>query len=101
MRAVLPLALLLVLSGSAQAQQPLQPEQAERPAVVEAQQAPAPAVQPVTADGELKVSPEEARRIIFERPEPMAAALQTPDTRNWWWLVGAIVLAGIIVAAIT
>jgi cytochrome c-type biogenesis protein CcmH/NrfG len=29
-----------------------------------------------------------------------AAVLQDPTTARWWWLVGAIVLAGIILAAI-
>jgi hypothetical protein len=31
--------------------------------------------------------------------EPDAAALQ-PDRRNWWWTVGAIVTAGLILALV-
>jgi hypothetical protein len=100
MRAVLPLALMLAFAGTAQAQERAQPEQNERPAAVQVQQAPAPVVQQATTQGEMKVSPEEARRIIYERPEPMEAAMQGPESRNWWWLVGAIVLGGVILAAL-
>jgi len=35
---------------------------------------------------------------IVEQVE--ATAIQ-PDTRSWWWLIGAIVLAGLILVALT
>lgn len=39
---------------------------------------------------------------VEQRDAPVedAAAMQDPNTRQWWWLVGAIVLGGIILAVI-
>lgn len=35
-----------------------------------------------------------------DAPVENAAAMQDPNTRQWWWLVGAIVLGGIILAVL-
>lgn len=35
-----------------------------------------------------------------DAPVEDAATMQDPNTRQWWWLVGAIVLAGVILAVL-
>lgn len=35
-----------------------------------------------------------------DAPVEDAAAMQEPGTRQWWWLVGAIVVGGLILAVI-
>jgi len=96
MKAVLPFALMLAIAGPLQAQ--------ERPAD---QAAPPAATQQVQVQAEqaapaqdMKVSPEEARRIIFERPAADEAMVRQTTPMNWWWLVGAIVVAGVILGVI-
>jgi hypothetical protein len=103
MRAVLSMALLLVFAGSAQAQQ-AQFAPSSNEAAVEARLAPAPAqsVQNVQVDvkpihsSERRVADEARNSVVAEE----ALVRQDPTTRSWWWLVGAIVVAGIILAVI-
>jgi hypothetical protein len=104
MRAILPVALLLALAGSAHAQQSPQ-NITGGDAAVEARlapvQTPAPAVQQTTTD----VKPihtsdrqevDNVRSVVADE----AVVRQDPSTRQWWWLVGAIVVAGVILAVL-
>jgi hypothetical protein len=97
MKAVLSLALMLAIAGPVQAQerpadQPDRPVQAQQVEVqVQAERA-APAA-------DVKISREEAQRIIYAQPVADVALVQDPP-RNWWWLIGAIVVAGVILGVV-
>jgi hypothetical protein len=108
MRALLPVALMLALAGSAHAQQS-QPAQnaAAGDAAVEARlaptQTPAPAVQLQKTTGDVKPIQTADRQIADEATSAVAdeaVVRQDPTTRRWWWLVGAIVVAGVVLAVL-
>jgi hypothetical protein len=104
MRAVLPLALLFALAGSAHAQQLTEPVSSDRATAVEARVAPVPAVQNLQAPTDVKPIQSAERRTADEVTTSVVAEeavmRQDPRSRNWWWLVGAIVAGGIVLALI-
>jgi hypothetical protein len=113
MRVALPLALVFALAGAVEAQQPQQSadvtqnvEIAAPAAALSSTVAPASgavlpaaaAAQDASADQAAVGSTDvesEARSADTEE-----AVRQDPSTRQWWWLVGAIVVAGIILAVL-
>jgi hypothetical protein len=104
MRMVLPLVLVFAMAGSAQAQQAPAAAADNTPAV-EARLAPVPSAQQVQpAPTDVKPIQTTESRATGEATNTAVAdeaiVRQDPTNRNWWWLVGAIVLGGIILAAI-
>jgi hypothetical protein len=94
MRFALVLVALLVAAPVAHAQQNLAP----------ANVAPAPETQRIP---ERAAAPEwtrpavaELERAEFQQDADAPAALAQPTRTSWWWLVGAIVVAGVILAVI-
>jgi len=105
MRMILPFAALLLLSANAQAQQaqPTEPASLQAPALVEPKTAPTPAVVNVqTPTTEVKPIETTVRRAHVESATAAedAAVRQTVIPRGFWWLVGAVVIGGIILALI-
>jgi hypothetical protein len=110
MRAVLPLALVFALAGAVEAQQvpdATPPAAAEATESVQAfQPKPAlerpPLLQPEYRTQDADAEGAEASLRQFEsRTADNAIARQAPGTANWWWLVAAIVVAGLIIVALT
>jgi hypothetical protein len=111
MRKLLPLVLLLFMAGSVEAQQQTQPASpGDVPAV---DQRPAQVTGPVnqktgaldlrTVEPERLPTDEASAGVLAEAVNGTAAGdvlRQDPTTRNWWYLVGAIVVGGIILAVI-
>lgn len=110
MRAVLSVVLILAFAGTAEAQQQTQSEDPVQ--AIQAGQDGPRAVQPVPsslrpvelptgsattqAAGEAGQQQQETRGY-----DARDVRQQGPSTVQWWWLVGAIVLAGLIIVAIT
>jgi hypothetical protein len=112
MRILLSVALVLMMAGSAQAQQ--QPQPASAGDVPAADARPAPVHGPVNVQKALdlktvqppmqrttnEMSPGELAEATTSSAGAGEAALQEPGTRNWWYLVAAIVAGGIILAVL-
>lgn len=100
MKRMLPVALLLAFATSAQAQERSQVEiQPANAAMVGAEQADVRDGGPRANSAKVGL---DANQIVSEtRTSDDAMVRQGPTTRSWWWLVGAIVLAGVIIVAIT
>ena len=101
MRSVLPIALLLASASVVSAQEPAH---AVRPEPVPA---PVPATAPAAGQpAATEATPAETsvilRKSSFEQVRTVPAETSARQTipHNWWWTVGAIVLAGIILALI-
>jgi hypothetical protein len=97
MRILGTLLLLLAFPTFASAQQA---DAVEEAPVVELQQStPSPSVDPASAHAEAPAPDVEvqSRDIPAESP---AAAMQEPGSRQWWYLVGAIVVGGLILAVL-
>jgi hypothetical protein len=98
---VLPVVLLLASATAISAQEPVR--------AVRAEPVPATAPAPAKAAAETAAQPKETkteslvlRKSSFEqvRTVPAESAARQTIPHNWWWTVGAIVLAGIILALI-
>lgn len=96
MRTILSLVLLLAIPAFATAQEA---DVMDATPVVEMQQsnttvtsAPAP-VDVEAQDADIEVQSQDL-------PTQDAAEMQEPGSRQWWWLVGAIVVGGLLVALI-
>lgn len=109
MKMILPFALLFVSATAVQAQEPVKTAPVEDPTPVVAptltQQAPidldAPIVPALQADAETDKAANATDRVNAESNSSDAPAAAVQDTpRNWWWLVGAMVLAGVILAVL-
>lgn len=111
MRKLLPLALVLVMAGSAEAQQQTQPASPGDVPTVEVR--PAQATGPIsqktgaldlrTVEPERLPTDEASAGVLAEAVNGAVAGdalRQDPTTRSWWYLVGAIVVGGIILAVI-
>ncbi|CAN5697937.1 hypothetical protein BH23GEM10_BH23GEM10_09580 [soil metagenome] len=108
MKMILPFALLFVSATAVQAQEPVKTAPVDPTPVVAptlTQQAPidldAPIVPALQADAETDRAVTTTDRVNAESSTsdaPAAAVQNTP--RNWWWLVGALVLAGVILAVL-
>jgi hypothetical protein len=111
MRAALPLALILALAGTAEAQQATGPDAIpSAQAVQELHDGPRTSTPPVqtvrpvelpagaatTTTGEAGQQQQETRSY-----DARDLRQQGPTNPSWWWLVGAIVLAGLIIVALT
>lgn len=102
MRMIIGLALLLTLPAVAAAQQTAPAQQGDAAPVVELQQsipAPTAAPAPATAAPDLQTQPDAG---VEAAPADAAdAEMQAgPESRRFWYLVGAIVVAGIILAVV-
>lgn len=111
MRAVLPFALVFALAGAVEAQEVPQhadetvhaaqlvdgPRAPERTQTVRAPKVPVQATPAENADDAPLVQSELQTRAV----ESMDARQAAPGTMNWWWLVAAIVVAGLIIVALT
>jgi hypothetical protein len=111
MRTFLPFALLFVGAAAVQAQEPVAQEPVERAATeasrTEAQAtegAPVPAREEPAPVADLKPRSEAASAIdaaTLRAPVDVDETAQDITApRNFWWLVGAIVLAGVILAVL-
>ena len=90
MRGILTLVALMLFAVPLTAQEAMEhpgPEEVEVQQVMDIQ---APDAE-VVGDAELQVQ---------EASEMEAAPAMQPDTRNWWWLVAGIVVAGLILAVL-
>lgn len=111
MRKYLPFAMLFICATAVQAQEPVAQEPAQ-PATVEADPAtPALAEAAVSSDGapapvvDLKTRSATATALdaaTMRAPAPDADSMvqEIDAPANWWWMVGGIVLAGVILALI-
>lgn len=109
MRKLLALALLLVSSTAVHGQEPAAQERADAPAATESAvtpasqlpEEPAPVTTPKvdmlghTANASRDIAP---LRAPADFDQPAAQDITAPQ--NFWWLVGAIVLGGIILAVL-
>lgn len=109
MRKLLTSALLFVCATAVQAQEPVAQDPVEAPA---AASAPAPAA----ADAPAAPAPDAPVKVDLKTRSAAAAAVEAATIRapvdfdetaqdvtaprNFWWLVGAIVLAGVILALV-
>lgn len=109
MKRILTSALLLVCASAVQAQDPVTQERTEAPAAVST---PAPAA----ADAPAAPAPDAPVKVDLKTRSAAAAAVEAATIRapvdfdeaaqdvtaprNFWWLVGAIVLAGVILAVL-
>lgn len=110
MRKVLAFALLFVSATAVQAQEPAVQEAVESPTAIEAPAAPSasdagPATAPETPPTvDLKTRSAAASAVdaaTMRAPVDFDEAAQDVTApRNFWWLVGAIVLAGVILALV-
>lgn len=107
MRKLLTTALLFVCATAVQAQEPV----AQEPI-----QAPAAATAPAAADAPAAPAPDAPVKVDLKTRSAAAAAVEAATIRapvdfdetaqdvtaprNFWWLVGAIVLAGVILALV-
>ncbi len=97
MRTLGTLLLLLAIPTFAAAQQADAADVADLAPVVELEQStPSPAVSPATVSADAPTPDVEiqSRDIPAEQP----AAMQEPGSNQWWYLVGAIVVGGLIIA---
>jgi hypothetical protein len=110
MRAVLPLALVFALAGAVEAQEVPQSglvvEAAEAVQPVQAYQPKpalekAPRLQPTPIQDAGAQGVDANQQQTESRSADAMAMRQAPGTVNWWWLVAAIVVAGLIIVAIT
>lgn len=109
MSRVLPFVLLFVSATAVQAQKPAEPQPVEPPTAIEAPAAPAAETAPGQAPDtpptvDLKNRSEAAAAVdaaTIRAPVDFDEAAQDVTApRNFWWLVGAIVLAGVILAVL-
>jgi hypothetical protein len=101
MKNVLPVALLLALATAmpAQAQERSQIDVQPANATVQVEQADVKDGAPRADNAKVGI---DAKQIMTEsRVAEDAIVRQDPTSTSWWWLVGAIVLAGVIIVAIT
>jgi hypothetical protein len=108
MKKILTFALLFVCASAVEAQEPTRDVPA--PSAIEAAAPAAPAAAaPATAPApeapvvDLRVRSATSAAIdaaTLRAPAPAAEAVVQDAPRNFWWLVGAIVLAGIILAVV-
>lgn len=96
MRTLLSLVLLLAIPAFASAQQA---DVLDTTPVVEMQQSNTAATSgPAAVDVEAQDADIEVQS--QDLPTQDAAEMQEPGSRQWWWLVGAIVVGGLLVALI-
>lgn len=103
MRAVLSIALAVVFAGTVQAQERAVEEPVGASQAAEVQTAPVPANASVTNDAQQSSGDAATVQPASEQRAAEAPVVRQtgPESRSWWYLVGAIVLAGIILVAIT
>lgn len=96
MRTLVAFILMLAIPTFAAAQQA--PESLDAEPVVELERSTPDVNLTSDMDAEAPVNDVEVEK--RDAPLEDAAAMQDPNTRQWWWLVGAIVLAGVILAVL-
>jgi hypothetical protein len=110
MRAVLSLLVLVAFAGTAEAQQqvptdePVQAIQAGQDGPRAAQPVPStlrPVEMPIGGAGTQATGEAGQQQQETRTSDARDVRQQGPSTVQWWWLVGAIVLAGLIIVAIT
>lgn len=103
MRAALSIALVVVFAGTMNAQERAQEEPIGTTPAVELQTEQAPVKASVAKDEQQSSSDAAAVQPVSEQQAVEAPVVRQegPENRSWWWLVGAIVLAGVILVAIT
>lgn len=95
MRTLLSLVLLLAIPAFASAQEA---DALDATPVVEMQQSNTVTSGPAAVDVEAQDADNEIQS--QDLPTQDAAEMQEPGSRQWWWLVGAIVVGGLLVALI-
>lgn len=102
MRSVLPIAMLLASVTAISAQEPVRAVRAESVPATAPAPANAAAAETAAQPKETKTESVVLRKSSFEqvRTVPAETASRQTVPHNWWWTVGAIVLAGIILALI-
>lgn len=103
MRTIIGLGLLLALPTLAAAQQTAQSQEGDAAPVVELQQSvPAPAAAaPAAATSHRAIDTAPDAAVDAATAEAADVAMQAgPESRQFWYLVGAIVVAGIILAVL-